>query len=75
MAVCGNETIEMNHMFSLPTDSRLGNNDCHMQADKYEAARMVGIDMSIQMIVNNSFEVPHSLKTPSLLFALTGAMW
>ena len=33
-AVCGNETIEMNHMFSLPADCRPGNNDCHMQADK-----------------------------------------
>jgi len=60
-AVCGNETIEMNHMFSLPADCRPGNNDCHMQADKYEAARMVGIDMGIQMIVNNSFEVSYLL--------------
>ncbi len=58
-AVCGNETIEMNHMFSLPADCRPGNNDCHMQADKYEAARMVGIDMGIQIIVNNKFEVTY----------------
>ena len=60
-AVCGNETIEMNHMFSLPADCRPGNNDCHMQADKYEAARMVGIDMGIQMIVNNGFDVTYLL--------------
>jgi len=58
-AVTGNETIEMNHQFSLPGDCKPGNNQCHMQEDKYEAARMVGVDMGIQMIVNNSFEVTH----------------
>ena len=58
-AVSGNETIEMNHMFSLPADCRPGNNECHMQADKYEAARMVGIDMGIQMIVDNNFQVTY----------------
>ncbi len=56
-AVSGNETIEMNHIFSLPRDCRPGNNDCHMQQDKYEAARMVGLDMGVQVIVNNQFEV------------------
>lgn len=58
-AVTGNETIEMNHQFSLPADCKPGNNECHMQEDKYEAARMVGVDMGIQMIVNNSFEVAY----------------
>jgi nickel-dependent lactate racemase len=58
-AVAGNETIEMNHMFSLPADCRPGNNVCHMQADKYEAARIAGVDMGIQMIVNNKFEATY----------------
>lgn len=58
-AISGNETIEMNHMFSLPADCRPGNNGCHMQEDKYEAARMAGLDMGIQMIVNNKFEVTY----------------
>ncbi len=58
-AVSGNETIEMNHMFSLPSDCRPGNNTCHMQEDKYEAARIVGIDMGVQAIVNNRFEVTY----------------
>ncbi len=58
-AVSGNETIEMNHMFSLPADCRPGNNDCHMQADKYEAAQMAGVDMGIQMIVDNQFQVTY----------------
>ena len=58
-AVSGNETIEMNHQFSLTSDCKPGNNACHMQEDKYEAAQMVGIDMGIQMIVNNNFEVTY----------------
>ncbi len=58
-AVSGNETIEMNHIFSLPNDCRPGNNDCHMQEDKYEAARIVGIDMGVHVIVNNQFEVTY----------------
>jgi nickel-dependent lactate racemase len=58
-AVAGNETIEMNHMFSLTDDCRPGNNECHMQEDKYEAASMVGIDMGVFAIVNNSFEVTY----------------
>lgn len=58
-AVSGNETIEMNHMFSLPSDCRPGNNACHMQEDKYEAARIVGIDIGVQAIVNNRFEVTY----------------
>jgi lactate racemase len=58
-AVSGEETVEMNHMFSLPRDCRPGNNDCHMQFDKYEAARMVGIDMGIHVIVSNRFDVTY----------------
>lgn len=58
-AVTGNETTEMNHMFSLPADCRPGNNECHMQEDKYEAASMVGIDMGVFAIVNNGFEVTY----------------
>jgi lactate racemase len=56
-AVASDETIEMNHMFSLSADCRPGNNDCHMQEDKYEAARIVGIDMGIHVIVSNRFDV------------------
>ncbi len=58
-AVSGNETIEMNHQFSLPAECRPGNNECHMQEDKYEAACIAGVDMGIQMIVNNGFEVTY----------------
>lgn len=58
-AVSGNETIELNHVFSLTNDCRPGNNNCLMQQDKYEAAQMVGIDMGIQAIVNNRFEVSY----------------
>ena len=57
--VTGNETIEMNHQFSLPADCKPGNNECHMQEDKYEGASMVGVHMGIQMIVNNHFEVAY----------------
>lgn len=56
-AVSGEETTEMNHMFALSDDCRPGNNDCHMQQDKYDAARMVGIDLAIHVIVSNRFDV------------------
>jgi lactate racemase len=56
-AVSGNETIELNHVFSLSADCKPGNNACHIQEDKYEAAGMVGIDMGVFAIVNNQFEV------------------
>ncbi len=56
-AVAGDETTEMNHMLALSNDCRPGNNECHMQQDKYEAARMVGIDFGIHVIVNNRFDV------------------
>jgi len=58
-AVAGNETIEMNHIFSLPNDCRPGNNECHMQQDKYEAARRVGIDIGVHVIVDNKFQVSY----------------
>ena len=56
-AVCGNETTEWNHIFALSTDCRPGNNECHIQHDKYEAARMVGIDMGIHIIAGTHFQV------------------
>lgn len=56
-AVASEETIEMNHMFSLADNCRPGNNECHMQFDKYEAAEMVGIDLGIQVVVSNRFDV------------------
>ena len=56
-AVASNETIEINHIMSLAPDCIPGNNNCMMQIDKYESARLVGIDMGINMIVNNRFEV------------------
>lgn len=58
-AICGNETTEMNHQFSIPYDCRPGNNECHMQDDKYEAASITGIDMGIFAIVNNLFETTY----------------
>lgn len=58
-AVSGNETIEMNHMFSLADDCRPGNNECHMQQDKYEAAYMAGVDMGVFSIINNRFEATY----------------
>jgi nickel-dependent lactate racemase len=58
-AVTSDETIEMNHMFSLSNDCRPGNNSCHMQEDKYEAARIVGLDLGIHVIVSNRFDVTY----------------
>ncbi|MDN5345151.1 MAG: lactate racemase, partial [Clostridia bacterium] len=58
-AVASNETIEINHVMSLAPDCVPGNNDCRMQLDKYEAARLSGIAMGINMIVNNRFEVTY----------------
>ena len=56
-AVSSNETIETNHVMSLAPDCVPGNNECRMQLDKYEAARMAGVAMGINVIVNNSFEI------------------
>lgn len=58
-AVAGNETIEINHIMSLAPDCVPGNNECRMQQDKYEAARLVGISMGINMIVSNRYEVTY----------------
>jgi lactate racemase len=58
-AVTGDETTELNHMFSLPDDCRPGNNECHMQEDKYEGAGIVGIDMGIHAIVSNRSDVTY----------------
>ena len=58
-AVASNETIEINHVMSLAPDCVPGNNDCRMQLDKYEAARMAGIAMGVNIIVNNSFEATY----------------
>lgn len=52
-AVSGNETIELNHLMSLAPDCIPGNNDCLMQQDKYEALEMAGVNMAINVIVNN----------------------
>jgi len=58
-AVASNETIEINHIMSLAPNCVPGNNDCLMQLDKYEAARLCGISMGINMTVNNRFEVTY----------------
>ncbi len=52
-----NETIEMNHIMSLAPTCVPGNNETPMQLDKYEALHMCGINMGINVIVNNRFEV------------------
>ncbi|MBN1106704.1 MAG: DUF2088 domain-containing protein [Deltaproteobacteria bacterium] len=52
-AVSGDETIEINHVMSLAPDCIPGNNDCRMQQDKYEALEIAGIDMGINVIVDN----------------------
>ncbi|MBC7331326.1 MAG: DUF2088 domain-containing protein [Synergistetes bacterium] len=56
-AVSGNETIEINHIMSLAPDCLPGNNECKMQQDKYEAARMAGVSMGINLIVSNAYDV------------------
>lgn len=56
-AISGNETIETNHVMSLAPDCKPGNNDCKIQQDKYEALQMAGIDMGINVIVSNRWEV------------------
>lgn len=52
-----NETIEMNHIMSLSPTCIPGNNDAAMQLDKYEALQMCGVNMGINVIVSNRFEV------------------
>jgi len=58
-AVAGNDTIEYNHVLALAPDCIPGNNNCRMQLDKYEAARMANISFGIHMIVNNKFETTY----------------
>ena len=52
-AVSGDETIEINHVMSLAPDCIPGNNECRMQQDKYEGLEIAGIDMGINVIVDN----------------------
>jgi len=58
-AIASNDTIEYNHVLALAPDCVPGNNDCRMQLDKYEAAKIVGLTMGINLIVNNQFEVTY----------------
>jgi lactate racemase len=58
-AVAGNETIEYNHVMALAPDCVPGNNNCRMQQDKYEAARIGGISMGIHMLVNNASQATY----------------
>jgi nickel-dependent lactate racemase len=58
-AVAGNDTIEYNHVMSLAPDCMPGNNDCRMQQDKYEAARIAGVSMGIHMIVDNDAQATY----------------
>ncbi len=55
--VSGNETIETNHVMALTPDCKPGNNNCRMQQDKYEALKMAGIDMGINVVVSNKWDV------------------
>jgi lactate racemase len=58
-AVSGNETIEINHVTALAPDCLPGNNDCRMQLDKYEALEMAGVDMGINVVVANNWDIIH----------------
>jgi nickel-dependent lactate racemase len=55
--ISGNETIETNHVMSLAAECKPGNNNCKMQEDKYEALKMAGIDMGINVVVSNKWDV------------------
>jgi len=55
--VAGDETIEVNHIMSLAPDCIPGNNNCRMQLDKYEALETVGVQMGINVIVDNKNRV------------------
>ena len=55
----GDETIEMNHIMSLSPTCVPGNNEAAMQLDKYEALKLCGIDMGINVIVSNASEIVH----------------
>jgi nickel-dependent lactate racemase len=56
-AVTGNETTEINHIMSLAPDCVPGNNECRIQLDKYEALNMVGVDMGINVVVANNWDI------------------
>jgi nickel-dependent lactate racemase len=58
-AVSGNETIEVNHMMSLAPNCIPGNNENRLQVDKYESLRMVGVDMGINVIVSNNWDISY----------------
>ena len=73
-AVAGNETIEYNHVMSLAPDCVPGNNDCRMQQDKYEAARIGGISMGIHMLVNNASQ-PTYVNAGDFVLAHQEAVW
>ena len=57
--VAGHDTVEYDHVMSLTPDCRPGNNACRMQQDKYEAARIAGVSMGINVIVNNNLETTY----------------
>jgi nickel-dependent lactate racemase len=56
-AVVSSETIEINHVLLLAPDCVVGNNDCLMQLDKYEALELAKVDMGINVIVSNQDRV------------------
>lgn len=56
-AVSGNDTIEINHVMSMAPDCLPGNNYCRMQQDKYEALDMVGVDVGINVVVANNWDI------------------
>lgn len=56
-AVAGNATIETNHVMSMAPDCLPGNNDCRMQQDKYEALDIVGVDLGINVVVANNWDI------------------
>jgi nickel-dependent lactate racemase len=56
-AVSSNATIETNHVMSLAPDCVPGNNACRMQLDKYEALKIAGVDMGINVIIANNWDL------------------
>ena len=56
-AVAGNDTIEINHVMSLAPDCLPGNNFCRMQQDKYEALDLVGVQVGINVVVANNWDI------------------
>lgn len=58
-AVSGNDTIEINHMMSLAPDCIPGNNENKLQLEKYETLKMAGVDMGINVIVANNWNITY----------------